>query len=310
MLTSTLTHVNATLCKASAGNGGAFFSSGTGAGSWSDITLDRNSARQGGALFASGSQSLCIDRASITENTAQTGGAAYFDAFAALSMSDSVVRNNTASSQGAALSLNRAAASDFTRVLFARNSAPSAGGVFCSHADTLSFVSTSFDANTASDGSGGALFADDCAITFANLNCTNNRALQVSQAANGGAFALTAGSSIAGNRCFFQRNAAAGNAGAISATDILDSSMVDCVFDANSAGGSGGAMSLDFDAGMQVTLSDLLVQNNVAGSQAGAIYLPRSFPQLSAYTQRGNTAAFGNNRVSPPVRVLWLASTS
>lgn len=226
-----LTIAGGTNSTASAGDGfgGAIFEDAEYNLTLTNDTLKFNSADNGGAIYTKGV--LTTSHSTFDSNKAGTGAGGAIDAFNTVTSSFDTFTNNQATS-GAGGAWNIGASFTIDTDTFGSNSG-AFGGAINFFAGTANIVRSTFASNTASTGSGGALFN---ASSTGSLTLTNTTLVGNTAAGSGGAIQDGAGSTL------------------ISVNDTISG---------NTATAGGGIL-----AGGKETLINDIVVGNTAGNDA------------------------------------------
>ena len=260
------------------------------------LSVETGTSLYGGALFCDAYASLELDTVVFTDNSADLGGAVA-SAFCDVTASDTTWSLNTAATSAHSAYVYSGSWAE-TGGIYEQNEAPRAGLYLYGTAVTLS--DTTFDANTATEGGGAAIYADDGTdLTGTGLLVTNNQTgatLSGSQF-NGGAVWLYSGSTSVITESEFSDNTSDNAAGAVY-IEQATVDFVDTLFDGNEAAKDGGAVLIrtssvvSFDAdstisnnlsdtegggvvvfgGAQATFSGTTIDGNLAGTSGGGIY--------------------------------------
>ncbi|MCD7898121.1 MAG: autotransporter-associated beta strand repeat-containing protein [Planctomycetaceae bacterium] len=185
------------------------------------------------------------------------------------------------------------------RYRFVGNSASNDGGAVYVSGSTLAVQQADFENNSATNRSGGALYAQSAGtmgatVTLSDVSFTGNHAGYDGGAVTVAGSSLTTQSRLMGNRLQFTNNTSDRSGGALrntlSAVTLMNSALT-----GNRALNHGGAIAND----NIVELSDSIVSGNTAGQDGGAMY---SYYNDNATTVRvdatrtdfiGNTATNG-----------------
>lgn len=282
--------------------------------SWGALTIDNctfadnsavnvvvGSANGGGALYA-GVVPATISRSSFLNNRGLYAGGAIYSG-APLTVSRCTFADNTAVYNGNLTgggSVRTAAAAAFLDCRFTRNTASSGGAVSSGLARGLfvTFDRCTFENNSASDGSGGAVHGallnagtSGGGYTFRDCSFFRNSAARgVSETSDGGAafFDLRNALFAAFSDCLFAGNSAVNRGGALYGVDSVSASR----FYGNSATGAGSAGGAVYTSANASIADSAFVANSALGS-GGA--LRTFFGQISVVnsTVVGNSAPSG-----------------
>lgn len=201
----------------------------------------------GGALHVAGAgSSATLSRTTMADNTAsEHGGGVWRGSGTAISLGSSVLQGNAA--------LN--------------------GGALYNAGSSFAVNNTTFDANTATGGSGGALYTSSY-VLVTNSTFTANAA-----ALSGGALAITAGLAALRNNTF--GDASDGSQGNVAGTAGV------------SGVGDGGAVHVAPTADVEITDTDFF--GNRAMNEGGALWLSGQSDLTSSDSVFADNAAFGSN---------------
>jgi predicted outer membrane repeat protein len=231
--TGNLRLVDSTLSANSAtADGGALYQAG-GSLSVSGGSLSGNSAaNDGGALYQASAGTLDITGASITSNTSGgAGGGLRLGGTATISAT--LLVSNTSADVGGAIDSHGATTISASQIL--SNTTGWQGGAVNEESSTLSIDETTLAYNQATDGDGGAIYAEG------TLSLTESTLEHNSAAYDGGALYIWDAAATISASTFASNSG--DNGGAIYARRSVDGiGVVNSTFASNAAGSSGGAI--------------------------------------------------------------------
>lgn len=211
-----------------------------------------------------------------------------------VAMTDLTVRHGDFST-GAGLFLNGAVELSLTRVTVYRNrSGSNGGGIHATQPGTvLTIEESSFIENASQSGSGGGIHSQFCSVAITDTSFVANSSNV------GGGFNIVDGVGTATlERVSFLGNQASTQGGGMhnfrSTTEILNSVLRGNEAETDAGGGAGGG--LFSNGGSDITLVNVLLSGNYAGSTGGGIFVQSSNSPLVLInsTVAGNRAGIGN----------------
>ena len=235
-------------------------------------TVSGNTARMGGGLSSSGN-SVDVRNTLFQNNVAQNGsGGGMFIESGNVTVSDSTFRSNQAlNGSGGGVYILRIGS--ITRTTFDHNSAPNGGGLVVTAANMTGRELT-FTGNSATGGSGGALYINNSTTAGQNYLLTDsivsdNTATQF----GGGIYNRTA---LVVTNSAISNNTATSGGGALmqfAAQGPLSATFAGCLINGNRSGASGGAIQTQAGA---VSLINSTMSANDAQGLGGAVLLTQS----------------------------------
>lgn len=275
--------------KASNGNGGAIYASGSTNTITNSVIKNNTADGSGGGIFTSGATNT-ISNTKITGNSATngSGGAIYNEGDNLNIKENATLSQNAASISGGAI-YNAAGNITINNAAINNNTASEFGGAVYSAAGNLTFSSVIFDTNTATNSSGGAIYNEGGTLTLTSTDITNSSA-KVSGGAiynKGGKLSVTGGQ-------LNNNTATTGNGGSVY-NNTSESEYSSVEFTGNKATtGSGGAI---YNNDGDMTLTNCPITDSTAGTYGGAVYNKAGTFTLSGCTigkeSHNNTAQKG-----------------
>ncbi len=295
-------------------NGGVIYISGSAVASITDSEFTGNEAKGiGGVVDHRSSGKLTVSGTDFTSNTAKNGGAMNLAGAGKVEIKSSTFESNAASVSGGALFITESADVKISEdTLFKGNTAPTAGAVHLDSGAKANISDSSFEANTATGGDGGAILVSDSSEegkAATSLNANNVKFDGNTASSKGGAISTdTASPNLVINAvlCEFKGNKTLGagggaveiqNGNCTSADGPTVNKLVftNCKFTQNTSKTTGAAVEIrtsscaKFD-GIEAT-------GNSAGSgkqNGGVFYVTSNHSRLyltGTVTQSGNAAA-------------------
>ncbi|PTY01552.1 hypothetical protein DB346_12440 [Verrucomicrobia bacterium LW23] len=307
-LTNVTVNGNSTLSTVVTTYGGGIFNNGylsiTDSFITNNFTSSNFTGSQGGGIYNSSSFStLNITRTHITGNTTYAGGGGVSIGLGAVSMLNSDISGNTATysvSSGGGIYTSNSALLRLEGMTIANNSASRGGGLFNASTNALGDIeiySSTFYGNTAT-GDGGAIYNTGTDMLIWNSTIRDNvqtsttsrggalyqgtataalvvenSAIYNNEAAQGGAFFISAGSATIRNSTVANNDATSTNAslggGGLSATTstiVLENSTIS----GNTAVGRGGGLLLVGGAGSVLSIRNTIIAGNTGPTSAAS----------------------------------------
>ena len=232
------------------------------------------SGYSGGGLYADERVLLTLTDSTFSDNYAEYGGAMFLRTDVIASFDNVVFQDNIAESGGGAIWATREAVLGLDGCSFEGNTATLGGAVAvkggASLVDGSSGVGSEWTDNQASDGDGGALYADGAdEISLTGATFTGNTATS-----DGGAvYVSDLEQALVLAACTLSTNTAdSGDGGAVYVGSATGAELSTCELSDNQAGGDGGALSLaPGDDDQDYTLEALTLSGNHADDDGGAV---------------------------------------
>ena len=282
--------------KAENGLGGAVYANNASVTISETAVVKSNSAKEGGAVY-SVSGTVTVSGGEVDSNTAKagSGGAVYAGSGNVTVSGGSMSSNTSANGSGGAVYADSGNVS-VTGGSLSGNTAKSNGGAISANSGTVT-LSASADStviisgNTATNGSGGAIYAGTGAVGVTGITLTGNRA-----GTNGGAVYAESGAVSAANSTFGGSNENDGNTAGTSGGAIYAGSGNVTVSGGSMSGnradsGDGGVLYAGSGA---AAVSGTQFNNNSASyGKGGAVYIDSGSATLTTVSAEGGSAQNG-----------------
>ncbi|MEQ1567791.1 MAG: putative metal-binding motif-containing protein [Myxococcota bacterium] len=297
MLGGSTTIVDSTLTGGAASTGGAIFAEG-------DLTLERawlegnHADFYGGAVFQSDGAFTAVD-SSFVGNDADSGfgggngGAVYLVGPISATIDGCTFDGNRADGSGGALMTGADASGVVSGSTFGVNEASYGGAVYLGGTNDWTIDGSTFDANVATTGNGGAIRLNvaGAAVTF---ELFGSAFVGNSAAAYGGALAATTvdgsaiGDLVLADLSFTGNRADDGGAMSIGSVAAVDLSRTELC--ANIADNDGGGIRVAAAGAARSVWANLTLANNVAAGAGGGMWFDEAAPAtVRAAAFLGNT---------------------